>query len=1280
MAKDKSSKRKKKDKQRSRKREARAANLAAEAAKPGALLQRFFDAGVVGMAIASPDHRFLQVNNTFCSIVGYPREELIGMKLSELCYSDDRQLDADNLEGIALGEIEGFCIEKRYVRQDGLLVNGSSSCWCARGKDGAVDGIVVVVEDISRRKRDEENLRLFENIVNTSSDVMAFIGTDYVYRSINNRYAQALNRPREKIIGMTVAELLGADYFNNVIKSNLDACLSGQHVTTSSWFDLPGLGRRYMTVDYKPHLDKSGRSSGAVVTLHDITQYKLAEDNLLRYERIVNSVSDYMAFIDANYVYLALNQQYLSAFELSREQAIGRSISEVVGEEGFKRSKPLIDQALSGKEACTQIWTRHKGLGRIFLDTRYIPYRDANGEIAGVIAVSRNITRQVLSEQNLQLYEHIVNASSDLIAFVDSDGIYRAANDRYLNAFHTTREQLIGQRHSECLGENPIDFAQDGIMQKCLAGDNQSLENWYDLPGLGRRYLNTKLDPHRNEGGAISGAVISIRDVTQHKLAEEALRAYEHIVNNVSDYMAFIDHNYVYLAINKSHLEAFNATHEKIIGHTVEELVGKENFETIAKPNIDRAFTGEECSLEAWSEQPGRGRRFVALHFAPYRDEYGVIKGVIVTGGDITEKKEHEEMLLRYDYIVNASSDYMAIVDTDYRYLAINEQYLGAFQKTRDEVIGHQMCDVIGLENFENISKPLFAHCLAGEVATLEGWSYQPAYGNRYLRFRYAPYNAEDGTIRGAIISAHDMTDYKRAQNTLELYEHIVNASTDYIAIVDQHFRYMAVNQAYLECFSVNREETIGNRLQDVIGADNFETIAKPNIERCLRGESFRNQTWSYQPAFGRVYLDIIYKPYRAVDGETVGVIINAHDITDLKEAQDSLAKSERQLRKAQRIAHLGFWDWDIINDQVFRSDEANKILGYPDCAATYGDMQAEAERIFHPDDFARVRAAIQASLNEDAAYSIVHRVVLPAGEIRHVHVQGELTRDNQSKPVRMFGTIMDITELKRVEAELERHRDNLEELVKERTQALETAQQEILCRERLATLGQLTATVSHELRNPLAAMMPALFVLRNRVKSEDARVHDQFACIERNIERCDRIIDELLDFTRISDLSLKATPIHDWLSQVLDEQEIPTDIRVRRDFDLADLIVRIDADRLRRALINVFDNACQSMVLDDDQHRHIKDATVTISAGLTSERLELVVTDCGPGIADEVLPKIFEPLYSTKSFGVGLGLPTVKQIMEQHYGGIEIRTVAGGGTHSVLWLPRKLVDEEVAA
>ena len=116
---------------------------------------------------------------------------------------------------------------------------------------------------------------------------------------------------------------------------------------------------------------------------------------------------------------------------------------------------------------------------------------------------------------------------------------------------------------------------------------------------------------------------------------------------------------------------------------------------------------------------------------------------------------------------------------------------------------------------------------------------------------------------------------------------------------------------------------------------------------------------------------------------------------------------------------------------------------------------------------------------------------------------------------------------------------------------------------------------------------------------------------------------------------------------------------------------VPIDPERLRRAVINIFENACQSMTNNTETETGDTQSRLRVATRATDDRIEIVITDTGPGIPGEVLAQIFEPLFSTKNFGMGLGLPTAKQIVEQHGGNIEVETEEGRGTSFVLRLPR---------
>jgi signal transduction histidine kinase len=180
-------------------------------------------------------------------------------------------------------------------------------------------------------------------------------------------------------------------------------------------------------------------------------------------------------------------------------------------------------------------------------------------------------------------------------------------------------------------------------------------------------------------------------------------------------------------------------------------------------------------------------------------------------------------------------------------------------------------------------------------------------------------------------------------------------------------------------------------------------------------------------------------------------------------------------------------------------------------------------------------------------------------------------------------------------------------------------------------------------------------------------RVERALQLAERNIVRCDNIINELLDYTRDRVLQRSPTHIDAWLSKMLDEQVIPENVTCIRELDAdKDAVdVWIDSEHLRCAIINVVNDALDAMREVEpvnDGHR------LMASTQIVDDRLEVQISDTGCGIPDENMDRIFEPLFSTKSFGVGLGLPIVKGIMEQH--GIEISSQAGEGTAVVLWLP----------
>ncbi len=270
------------------------------------------------------------------------------------------------------------------------------------------------------------------------------------------------------------------------------------------------------------------------------------------------------------------------------------------------------------------------------------------------------------------------------------------------------------------------------------------------------------------------------------------------------------------------------------------------------------------------------------------------------------------------------------------------------------------------------------------------------------------------------------------------------------------------------------------------------------------------------------------------------------------------------------------------------------------------------------------------------------------------------------------------LAERKQAAEEIHRLNEDLEQRVEERTAALRNAQAELVRSERLATLGQLTGTVAHELRNPLGAIMNSLGVIRLKCQKAGVSLDMDKSLdrADRGIKRCDGIITELLDFARSKGLQPEPTALDAWLGELLDEQQLPEGITVVRDCGLDDTVVSIDRDEVRRAVINVIDNACQAITNADGDNGIAGCGVLTVATRGNGERIEIEIADTGPGIPEDVLPNIFEPLFSTKSFGVGLGLSIVRQVMEHHGGGLEIASKQGQGTQAVLWLPISRVQQ----
>jgi signal transduction histidine kinase len=202
---------------------------------------------------------------------------------------------------------------------------------------------------------------------------------------------------------------------------------------------------------------------------------------------------------------------------------------------------------------------------------------------------------------------------------------------------------------------------------------------------------------------------------------------------------------------------------------------------------------------------------------------------------------------------------------------------------------------------------------------------------------------------------------------------------------------------------------------------------------------------------------------------------------------------------------------------------------------------------------------------------------------------------------------------------------------------------------------------------------MSSLFIIKERLLGKDLKLEMPLERAERGVKRCNNIIEEMLYYTRERAPDFKVVEFDKWLDEMLDEHEIPKEIRLTRKLS-AGIEIPFDPEQLRRCMINVVNNACEAMMEKSEpqteESEGVEDNRLIVETGIVDNRLSVRIIDSGPGISQEKLEKVFEPLYSTKGFGAGLGLSIVKQIIERHKGGIEIESKPMKGTAVTFWLP----------
>ncbi|VAV84651.1 BarA sensory histidine kinase (= VarS = GacS) [hydrothermal vent metagenome] len=482
-------------------------------------------------------------------------------------------------------------------------------------------------------------------------------------------------------------------------------------------------------------------------------------------------------------------------------------------------------------------------------------------------------------------------------------------------------------------------------------------------------------------------------------------------------------------------------------------------------------------------------------------------------------------------------------------------------------------------------------------------------------------------------------------------FGHILNKSLNEIFIFDaETLNFIEVNEGALKNIGYTTSELKAMRAFDIkpeFTPESFEDALKP-----LRSgkEEILVFTTFHQRKDETVYPVEVHLELTDFKGKPAFIAFIT-DITEKRRIANELSKKERTLTAAQRIAHIGNWDWNMITDKLWWSDEVYRIFGLApqECKAT---NEAFLERI--PDDEKDyVEDALKKALDGIKPYSINHSIIMPDGTIRLVHEEGEVTSNAKGKAIHMMGTVHDITEQKQTEEELIKAKDDADKANKAKSEFL--------------------ASMSHEIRTPMNAIIGMSDLLSETPLNEE---QEEYVTIFRRAgSSLLSLINDILDVSKIEAGHLELEELPFRLSEMLEgvceimsvrAHEKGLELTHHSSPEVPSSLIG-DSDRLAQILLNLIGNAVKFTEKGEVKVEICPGKKTLANKGMTS--LLFKVTDTGIGLTQDQIINIFDKFTqgdasTTRKYGgTGLGLAISKKLCELMDGRIWIESTPGVGT-----------------
>lgn len=653
------------------------------------------------------------------------------------------------------------------------------------------------------------------------------------------------------------------------------------------------------------------------------------------------------------------------------------------------------------------------------------------------------ISKLRLSEEKFRLF---MDNSTALAWMKDETGRHIYANSKFEKHFGIGQQEWSGKTDHELWPKEVAEVFRRNDQAILDSGTlSEVFEETCDSHGEKTIWLSSKFPISDLSGNKFVGGTAI--DITALKLAEQRLQAsvdelvmaQEELEHSRHILRLFVDHSPVAMAMFDREMRYLDVSARWMqdYGLTGSDILGKSHYEIFPeiedrwKQAHERSLNGEIVRSEGDKFVRSDGSvQWLRWETRPWFKGHAKIGGIIIFTEDITERKKAEEMLhlneLYLRSIIDAITEAVFLIDLDGFVLTANHTIAHALGLERSRLIGKCIYDYLPPDVSQR-SKD-WATNVAKTGIPLE--TADERMGRDIRHSIYPVFNAQ-GLVDQVAVYAADVTERVKMEKVIEegerRYRTIVETANEGICSIDQNFIVTFVNRKMAQMLGYSIDEMIGMPLDAIIFDEDMADHERRSESLSL-GQSETHEKRLKKKDGSVLCTMLSATPLLDRDGNFVGSFAMFADITDRKEAEDGLRKSEQRLRLALEAARAGSWEWDLKTDENYWSHELFQLYGLEphSCTPSYDSWLMA----IHPDDRSQTEKTVKDAVSKLHEINVEWRVNLPTGEERWLMSRGRPVFDDQNRVTTYLGVVIDITDRKRSEIEIRRTSEFLETML----------------------------------------------------------------------------------------------------------------------------------------------------------------------------------------------------------------------------------------------------------